>query len=325
VGLTGSSYRGGAARVLTCVAIACATLLAHGQMNTSSAASSGRLRVPNPDRARVFTLGFEPLIADYYWIQALQIAGDRKPPPDANRTIFEIVDFVTELDPWVDHPYRFAALWLIESPEEVRQANHLLQRGIAYHPDEWRNRFYLGYNLFFFLEENARAADVLERAIVLPGAPDYLGAFVTRLRASSDSLDTAALFLQKLIAQAEDEYTKAEYLKAHDEIETERRARFLDGARAEFWKRHGRDIREPSELWEGPLRVIGRMPLAHPHFPGFVWELEQETQEIVSSYYGGRYHVHVHPLDAERQRKWRGEAADGEEGAVDPVQAETET
>ena len=144
------------------------------------------------------------------------------------------------------------------------------------------------------------------------------------MRASSDSLDTAALFLQQLIGQTEDDYAKAEYLKAFDEIETERRARFLDDARAAFWKRWNRDIESPADLWEGPHRVIGRMPAAHPHFSDFAWELDEESNEIVSSYYGDRYRVHVHPLDAERQRKWRGEVADEGEGADEVAPAETE-
>jgi hypothetical protein len=45
-------------------------------MNTASAAASGRLRVPTPERARALALGFEPVIADYYWIQALELVGD---------------------------------------------------------------------------------------------------------------------------------------------------------------------------------------------------------------------------------------------------------
>ncbi len=311
-------------RVFVCAAIIGATLFAHGLMDTSTAAASGRLRVPDADRAKLFALGFEPVIADYYWIQAVQLVGARTPDPDDIQTAGKLVDFITQLDPWVDHPYRFAALWLTESPEDVRHANEILRRGIAYHPLEWRNRFYLGYNLFFYLEDNAQAADVLETAVPLHGSPDYLGAFVSRLRASSDSLDTAALFLQQLIAESQDEYEKAEYLKAFDEIETERRARYLDDARAAFWKRHKRDIETPADLWEGHDRVIARMPPAHPHFPGFAWEIDEETREIVSSFYGGRYRVHVHPLDAERQRKWRGELADGEGDAEQPATAETE-
>jgi len=297
-------------RVLGCAALAWATLMVHGRMDTASAASSGTLRVPQPERARALSLGFGPVVADYYWIQALQLVGGSERPANRGAMLAALMDLVTGLDPWVDHPYRFAALWMTESEEEVRHANRLLERGIAYHPLDWRNRFYLGYNLFFYLEDDQGAADALEGALGFEGAPDYLGAFVTRLRAASDSLDTAALFLQQLILEADDEYQRAEYLKAFDEIETERRARYLERARAEFRRRHGRDIRDPAELWQGPLRVLDGAPPAHPHFEGFAWVLDPETGEIESSFYGTRYRVHVDLADEARRRGWRVEGAE---------------
>jgi hypothetical protein len=295
------------------VAIAlCATVLAHARMDTATAVSSGRLSVPDPQRARTFALGFEPVIADWYWIQALQLMGEAKPPPWAIPALAELIELVTGLDPWVDHPYRFAALWLVESPDQVRRANRLLERGVAYHPTEWRNRFYLGYNHFFYLEDNATAATVREPAVGLERAPDYLGALATRLRASSDGLDTAAIFVQQLIASAEEWQKRDEYRAAFDEIQTERMARILDDARERFQRRNARDVREPAELWSGPLRELREAPPAHPSYPHAVWELDAETSEIVSSYYGRRYRLHVHPADVERQRKWRDQAADRE-------------
>jgi len=306
--------RGGWIRWFGLAVAVCATLFLHGRMNTASAAAEGTLRVPDPERARALALGFEPVVADYYWIQAVQMAGGREDPSRTHGVFLgDLIEVVTTLDPWVDHPYRFAALWLTSSPEDVRHANELLRKGIAYHPREWRNRFYLGYNLFFHLEENDRAADVLETAVHLDGAPDYLGALVTRLRASSDGLETALVFLQSLIRNAPDESARDEYQRAFEEIETERRARLLDRARIVFWDRHGRDIRTPKELWSGPRSVLGRRPPAHPTRPA-EWQLDQESGEIVSSRYGRRYRVHVHPSDAERRRRWRARMeADGAE------------
>ena len=295
------------ARWLTCALIACGTALVHATMHTPSAVASGKMEVPSPERARLLAFGFEPVIADYYWIQALQLVGDAEPAPDRGDTVAALIDLVTGLDPWVDHPYRFAALWLSENYEQVRHGNRLLEKGIAYHPLDWRNRFYLGYNHFFYLEDNATAADVLEGALRFPDAPDYLPAFVTRLRASSDSLDTAVLFLQQLIAQAEDEYVLADYLDTLAEIETERRARMLDRARAEFQRRNGRDIRTPAELWSGPRQVIASAPPAHPEVKGQRWVIDRQSGEIVSSFYGRRYRVHTHPLDEEQRRRWREE------------------
>jgi hypothetical protein len=285
------------------VAVAAATLLVHAGMNTSSAAASGRMVVPTPERARALAFGFAPAIADYYWIQAIQLVGDPQAPPQRNQTVAALVDLVTGLDPWVDHPYRFAALWLNGTLDEVQRADRLLEKGIAYHPLDWRNRFYLGYNLFFYLDDDARAADVLEGAVRFPDAPEYLGSFVSRLRASGDSLDTAVLFLERLIAGTEDPTARARYLASYSEIETERRARFLDRARAEFQRRNGRDIRDPAELWSGPLRVVQAAPAAHPQKPGPRWVLDAATGEIESSFYGRRYRIHLTPSDeAERQK-----------------------
>lgn len=283
-----------------------ATATVHGAMQTKAAVGSGQIFVPKPRQASLLSLGFDPVIATFYWVQALQLVGGARGPVEEHAALIgDLIEVVTELDPWVDHPYRFAAVWLGDTVESVRRANALLEKAIAYHPTDWRNRFYLGYNEFFYLENNGRAADVLETAIGMEGAPRYLGAFVTRLRAEGGNLDTAALFLQQLIRGTSDEYARAGYLKAYDEIETERRARYLDGARVEFWKRHGRDIREPAELWEGELRVIRVMPPPHPHFAGFDWVLDEESGLILSSFYGSRYELHIHPTDAERRDQWR--------------------
>jgi hypothetical protein len=260
--------------------------------------------------AKLVAQGFAPVVSDWYWVQVLQIVGSAA--ADVGKRADEIGDaleLVTELDPWVDHPYRFAGIWLTGDEKQVRRGNRLLEKSLSYHPRDWRNRFYLGYNEFFYLEENARAARTLEPALNLPGAPDYLGPLVTRLRAEGGDLRTAQLFLQQLIRTAPDEYARAEYWKAHDEIETELLARVLDRARAAFAERNGRDIHAPAELWQGPLRVMRAMPPPHPHFPGFEWAIDPESGQIVSTFYKTRYRLHIQADDAERRARWRRERA----------------
>ena len=293
-------------RWLLLLAAVASTGFVHARMDTANPIDHAQLRIPDPARAKLSALGFEPVVADFYWVQGLHLVGGAGNDVSAyGETIGSLIELVTTLDPWVDHPYRFAAVWMTGDLSLVRRANDLLKRGIAYHPDDWRDRFHLGYNRFFYLQDEAGAADVLEPAIHMEGAPNYLGAFVARLRANGDDLETAALFLETLIEGARDEYLKAEYLKAYDEIETERRARYLDAARVEFWKRQRRDVREPSELWSGVTRIIRRMPPPHPHFPGFAWVLDPEGNEIVSSFYKTRYRPHIHGTDLEKRARWR--------------------
>jgi hypothetical protein len=221
--------------------------------------------------------------------------------------IADLIDVITTIDPWVDHPYRFAAVWLTSDREMIERGNALLERGVSYHPLEWRNLYHLGFNHFFYLEQPLIAADYLESAIGLDGAPSYLAALVARLRSSKGGLQVATTFLKKMEASTSDEFAKAQYLKALDEIAIEQRARFLDSAREEYWRRHGRDIEKVSDLLDGPSPILTGLPRAQLHFDGFDWYLDPETGQITSAYYKSRYKLHIAPSDRARQKLWRTE------------------
>ncbi len=258
--------------------------------------------IPRPAAARVLALGQETLLGDLYWLKAVQLLGGAVRPAEHAATVGQLVDVVTRLDPHVDHPYRFAAIWMNRDVENVRDANRILRRGVAYHPLEWRNRFYLSFNHFFYLDEQRMAADELEPAIHLDGAPLYLGRLLARLRSESGGgLDVAASYLRRLIDAAPDEYHRAEYEKALDEIETEKRARFLDRARERYIELHGRDIERVEDLVTPPRGVLVHLP-PEPH--GWEWELVEETGEIASSYLNGRYNLHFAPGERERRQAW---------------------
>jgi hypothetical protein len=283
--------------------------LAHQRIDTSTRVDRGELFVPGPQEARLSSLGFDALVADAYWVQAIQIVGGERFGPGGYASLIgRLIDVVTSLDPWVSHAYRFAAVWLTASVEQVLQANTLLERAIAYHPRDWRNRHYLGFNHFFYLGDEERAAEILTPAVGLPGAPHYLAALVAKLRQRRGGLEAAERFLVQLAESTENEYARATYLKALDEVATERRARLLDAARAAYRNRHGRDIARVEELVQGPSPLLRRLPPAHPHFPGFAWELDPETGEIVSSFYRARYRARMQPGDRARRERWQRDA-----------------
>ena len=308
--MTGILGRRGLARLACFVVAAAAAGTAHSRISQVSRFGQGETFVPRPEQARLSCFGFAALVADYHWLHAVQIVGSETGPIEQRAPLLSrLLDVVTALDPWVDHPYRFASLWLIDSPERVRFANRLLARGIAYHPREWRNRHYLGFNHFYYLGEEARAAEVLAPAVGMPGSPTYLGALVAKLRLGQGGLDATAVFLAGLVRDTNDEYRRAEYLKELDEIQVERWARQLDAVRAAFRRRTGRDIAAVEDLASGPDHLLSALPPAHPHFGGFAWELDPETRAIVSSFYGARYALHIHPFDRARRERWRSGAA----------------
>jgi len=279
--------RNRAARVLALVLLVAGTAAAHARIRSEELLESDERWVPNPELARVASIGFQNVVSDYHWLQAVQVVGSSRSDPSVHGPLLgRLIDVVTTLDPWVDHPYRFAAVWMTESLASIRKANALLERGIRYHPDDWRDPYYLGFNHFFYLQENEAAADALENASKKESSPAYLPLLVARLRAGGDGLETSAALLAGLVGESADPYAKAEYEKALDEVETERRARALDRARAEFQRRRGRDIARVEELVEGRDAVLKELP---PELHGWEWVIEPGPGRIVSSWYGRRY------------------------------------
>jgi hypothetical protein len=304
-------------RLWLAIGLAAATAGAHRAMPISSAPEGDERFVPRPALARALSFGFEAVVADFHWLQAVQIVGGtHRGLHRHSARLGRLVDVATTLNPWMDHPYRFAAVWLTDSVESVRTANALLERGISYHPRDWRNRFYLGFNHYFYLSDNQAAARALEGAIEAGGTPRYLRRLVARLRADTEGLDTAELFLRRLAQETHDPYARAEYEKALDEVETERRARRLDRAREEYQRRHGRDLSSVEDLVRGPDPVLPRLPR---ELHGWEWVIDPETGRIVSSWYGARYEVRFQGSDPVREQTVREQTARGPARAEEPL------
>jgi hypothetical protein len=274
----------------------------HEGMPVRTRAAEGELFVPRPEVARATALGFDAVVADYYWLQAVQHVGNLARKSSDTALLGALIDVVTTLDPWVDHPYRFAAVWMIDSEPSIRHANRLLERGIAYHPHEWRNRFYLGFNHFFYFGEDAAAAEVLEGTIGLPGTPPYVSRLVARLRAAEGGLDVAEAFLHGLLLETEDPVVRDRYALGLDEIASERVARVLDEARARYRERNGRDIEAVEDLLRGPNPALDVLP-ADP--AGGRWIVEQWTKEIVSDRIGHRYEPKIDAVNRAKVEKIR--------------------
>ena len=304
--------RTGLRRAAAAIPIAAAIALASARLPDAPAHAGDVAFVPEPGLARLAAFGFDAVLGDYYWMRAVQIVGSEEGAVGRSHHLGRLIDVVTTLDPWVGHPYRFAAVWMTDDEAAVRHANAILARGIAYHPDEWRNRFYLGFNHFFYLGEQAAAADALEPALGLAGAPPYLGRLVARLRsdAGGGEIESAAAFLTELVRQTEDPFARAEYEKALDEIEAERRARRLDAAREEFRRRHGRDLSRVEDLVRVAPPVLRVLP-PEPH--GWEWTLDPESGQIVSSFVGHRYEVRIDGTNQRLLERFRARSRGTEE------------
>jgi hypothetical protein len=122
-----------------------------------------------------------------------------------------------------------------------------------------------------------------------------------------------------LLETTSDEAELAKLASALDEIEIEYKARHLDRARAAYRSLAGHDIHSPGDLIRGRYRVIKKLPSPEPDaIPeslsrGSIWEIDPETDRIVSSYLGARYEIHYAGFDREHFEK-RGEKIEEDSG-----------
>lgn len=311
---------------------------AHSRIPVGSGAERGHGFVPSPDHVRALAVGFDAILADYQWLRAIQVVGSvQAVDHDRAEHLGRLIDVVTTLNPHVDHPYRFAAIWLTHDEGQVREGIRLLRRAIRNHPDDWRNYFYLGFEQFFYLGEYELAAESLERAMQLDAAPPYLARLVARLKAQAGDIDVAEVFLREMLRNTVDPEDRARLQIALDEIELEYKARLLDRAREAYRKVSGRDIRSVDELIRPPHRMLEKLPSPEPdEIPaslarGSRWRIDPRTDRIVTSYLGRRYEVHFSQADRMRLESWRqarSTAADGAGSAgatPDPVAGRHET
>lgn len=143
------------------------------------------------DRLRPLLLGFDLIVADFFWLETIQYVGRHLQTDQKFPYLYRRLARVVSLDPNFLDVYRLGGLFLAYSANQVDEAIRLLKRGAAVSPDRWEMPHDLGV-LYYLLEKDyAQALYWLERADRLPGRPDYVSRFVARLHASTGHRETA--------------------------------------------------------------------------------------------------------------------------------------
>ena len=93
----------------------------------------------------------------------------------------------------------------------IRETNILLEKGTRYRDWDWMLPFYAGFNSFFFLHDNAKAAEFLVTASQRPGPSEQLLSLASRLAYKEKKTENAILFLEAMAKKTEDERLKKEY------------------------------------------------------------------------------------------------------------------
>jgi len=150
---------------------------------TGAGRGESLLYVQSPEIARRAALSYDSLVADLYWIRAVQYYGRTKLAPGETKRyelLYPLLDFTTSLDPHFDVAYRFGATFLAEpSPGGAGrpdQAIALLEKGLTAQPDKWQFVGDIGFIHYFWLKDYVGAAEWFRRASMMPQGPEWMAA-----------------------------------------------------------------------------------------------------------------------------------------------------
>jgi tetratricopeptide (TPR) repeat protein len=220
------------------------------------------IALPRPEVAKLTSLGFDAVLADFYFIGATHYLGEYKYIHVAYGELYNYIRLVIYLAPDFKSAYRFGGMAIPWNTGEkwvnVEQAVDVLERGVQRFPDDWFLSMMLAYDYSAYLHQYKKAGDILTRAARLPQAPAYLADLATRMYATTGDLQSAYEFAQRIMQETPEANVKAAMAQRMREIEVQRGLEILDDALNRFRAQQGRLPASLRELVSGG--VLQQLP-----------------------------------------------------------------
>lgn len=214
---------------------------------------------------KITSLEFKGLISDMLFLEALVFEGstlERTVRPriraDEWKWFYNMLSASTDLDPYFFDPYFIANAHMTWEGGLIRDANALLEKGMRYREWDWMLPFFAGFNSFFFLHENAKAAEYLMIAAQRPGPSERLVSLASKLAYKENNTENAIVFLEAISKRTDDERLKKDY---ETRVRALRARLLLEKAVATYKKKFRKFPTSPEHLIEaGIIKEIPQDP-----------------------------------------------------------------
>ena len=134
----------------------------------------------SPGLVKKMALGYDRLLADFYWMRTIQYFG-RFDEADKRKirykNLYTLLDITTTLDPDYLDAYRTGCFFLAAeeplgagSPDEALK---FLDKGLRDHPAEWRLFYDKGFVYYWYLQDFKAAGKTWLQAVKIPDAPEW--------------------------------------------------------------------------------------------------------------------------------------------------------
>ena len=177
-----------------------------------------------------FSFGFRNVLSDVVWLEAVQVAGNRKMTREDYDRLYELLGVVSNFDPKFEIPYLLGGLVLGESQDHGREASRVLGRGKKEFPLDWRFPFYIGFTHYFSLGDAVAGGRAMAEAARLPGSPSYLPGLASRMLSEARAPEAALRLLEPIVLQESDLARRAVLERRMREVTVERDLQSLERA-----------------------------------------------------------------------------------------------
>jgi hypothetical protein len=160
-------------------------------------------------------LSYHALLADVYWIRAIQYYGDMRLSTSQAKqysALYPLLDLATSLDPRFTLAYRFGAMFLAEPfPDgagRVDLAIALLNKGLAAEPAKWQYAQDAGFVYYWWLQDYKQAAMWFDKASRIEGAPWWLRSLAATTLAQGGDRRSSRVLWRQLYETAESDWIR---------------------------------------------------------------------------------------------------------------------
>jgi hypothetical protein len=173
------------------------------------------LYVRSGSTLRRLALEYDALLADVYWIRAVQHYGGQRLFAQQRARfdlLYPLLDLTTTLDPHFKIAYRFGAIFLSERPPggpgRADLAEALLRKAIAAEPGKWEYYHDIAFVRYWRLRDYQGAAEWFTRASEQPNAPNWLAPVAASMLTQGNDR-TSARFLWRQLLNADQPWLRA--------------------------------------------------------------------------------------------------------------------
>ena len=230
------------------------------------------LYVRSPEAMKRLALSYQSLLADVYWIRAVQHYGGTRLSNDPNASydlLYPLLDLTTSLDPRFNVAYLFGSLFLAGPPPggpgRPDLAIALLEKGLRAQPEKWEFAQTIGFVHYWWRQDYPEAAAWFQRAADMPGGPFWLKSMAAVTLAEGGRRESSRQLWQEL-ARSDLEWIRNEgqrrllQLDAMDQIDQ------LQAAADAFERQLGRPVADWDDLRRaGYLRGSPQDPTGAPY------------------------------------------------------------